>query len=183
MLLVLSLAAAGASLSGCASGPEGSTVMASQAPLVPQIDAVDVQVEGSGPGAAVSIHADATSPSGAALAFFWSGTCISGVLQGSPTITLSRAGLAAEAPAGTAIDHVVVQDATGVAATADAVLTIADGTVQGTLSSPVSATHAAECLGAQAQCAARCNAGGAEGTTNADCLAGCGASLATCAAE
>jgi hypothetical protein len=176
MLLGLSLAAV-TSLSGCVSDPPGS---AATVGAVLQIEGVDVQVDGSGPGAAVNVHADVSSPSGGVLGFFWSGACLSGVVQGSSTITLSLAGLEDDAtPAASPVVRVVVEDAAGVAASADIVLTIAEGSVQGTLSTPASA----ECLGAQAQCAASCNAGVAGGPANASCLAGCGASLATCAAQ
>jgi hypothetical protein len=154
---------------------------------VPQIEGVDVQVDGSGPGAAVNVHVDASSPRGGALGFFWAGACLTGVVAGSSTLTLSSAGLADVATSATPVVHVVAQDAAGVATSADIVLTVAEGTAQGTIASLGGGAPSAECLGAQAQCAASCNAGlgagVAGGTATASCLAGCGASLATCTAQ
>jgi hypothetical protein len=168
-------------------GAQGAGAVKVTVGEVPKIGGVDVRLDGSGPGAAVVVKVDASSPSGSALGYFWSGACITGVVQGSSTLTLSAAGLAAEAKSAAApIVHVVVQDATGVATSADVVLTMAADAVQATISSSGGAPPAA-CLGAQARCASSCNAGlGAGlvgGTADASCLATCGASLATCTAQ
>lgn len=156
--------------------------------VAPTISSVNVQLTGTGADAAVHIDVDATDSGGGTLAFFWSGTGLTGAVQGSSSLTLPVSAIEASVTGATSpLIHVVVQDAEGATAQTNIALTIAAGVVQSTTSAAASATAAAEaCLQAQAQCNASCSPtlglGGTGLDVSASCVAACGLSFASCEA-
>jgi hypothetical protein len=140
----------------------------------PQIEGVKVSLDGD----TVNVHIDASDDGGGDLSFFWSGAGLSGAVQGSSTLSIPSAAVAANS-----MVHVVVQDAHGVASSADIALATAGGDVQGAMFGEASA---AACLDAQAQCNATCGSAtvlGAVTSADVSCLAGCSLTLAQCEAQ
>jgi len=140
----------------------------------PEIQAVKVSLDGD----TVNVHIDASDSGGGNLAFFWSGAGLTGAVQGSSTLSIPSAAVAANS-----MLHVVVQDAHGVASSADIALAAGGGTVQGAMFGEASAVP---CLDAQAQCNATCGSAtvlGAVTSADASCLAGCSLTLAQCEAQ
>ncbi len=155
--------------------------------VAPQITSVEVRSSGgAGSAATTVVQVSATDADGGGLTFFWSGAgLIEGALKGSSTLVLSTSVVTAAASTSPPVLHVVVQDAKGVAATADIALTVAAAGVKGSMSSSAGGDVTLQaCLDAQAQCNAACTPGLAVGalgvTADASCLTGCGVSLLAC---
>jgi len=183
----IQLAAQTSAAAATGGGSQGSAQVQINVDAAPQINGVDVQLGGSGADATVDVHVDASSPGGSALTFFWSGASLSAAVQGSSSLSLSAAAVAASATsAGSPVLHVVVQDAAGVAASADIALAVSASAAQGSMAPPTDNGQTAACLQAQAQCTATCSQGlgiSLTGVTvDATCLAGCGTSFASCCA-
>jgi hypothetical protein len=155
---------------------------------VPQIFGVDAQLAGSPQAGTVDVNVSATSPTGGALTFFWSGAGLSGTAQSSKaSLSLPAASITAAAPKGSATLHVVAQDAAGVATSADISLAVSGAGAEAALVGGSIDSTTTACLAAQASCTTACTAslqaGGLTISGNPSCLASCGTSLASCPAQ
>jgi hypothetical protein len=154
---------------------------------VPAIDGVDVAMEGGSQGRLkVDLHASTRGAGG--LTFFWSGAGLSGTVKGSSTLTIPAASVAAvAAPTGSTMLHVVVQDASGFATSADVAIALSGTGARGSIMAGSSGDQGSVCLAAQAKCAASCDAGhwlgGTLGSTDTGCLGACGVAFAACLAH
>jgi hypothetical protein len=167
-----------------AAGGGGSTIRIGVGD-VPAIDGVQVALEGGSQGTLkVDVHASTRGADG--LTLFWSGAGLSGTVKGSSTLTLPAATFAAAAaPTGSVVLHVVVQDASGLANSADVLIVTSETGPRGSIVAGSGGDQVSACLAAQVKCAASCDAGlglGAALVTGGDtgCLGACGVGFAAC---
>ena len=149
----------------------GSATVQVGVDVAPQITGVSVQASAGARARTrrTPVHVDARDVGGDALTFFWSGAgLLPGAVQGSSTLSLSTAAIAAAASTGHAgAARRGPGHAKGAATAASIALTVAGADVQGAMA-PGGGAPSQACLDAQAQCNASCAPGLALGAAQGE---------------
>lgn len=151
----------------------------------PIVHSVSVQTAADG----VAISVQASDPNQGGLQFYWSGMGVAGqgqAVKGEASVKISAAAIA-KTPGQSQV-RVVVQDAHGNAALVTITLQVgALGLGNATATTTISTANGTQasanaqvCWNAHAQCQASCTASASATSSQADCVATCGLSLAAC---